>query len=163
MYTPSQSPAVGSIDDLRRFVDRELTAIQREFMQGFQPYDVVWNGDTTPPVLGNGLLSGQFLTIGHLCLANVDLRIGSTTTLATGGWSFSLPVAAQPREQEVIGSGYVFDNGTAFLLCAPNIRAATPDRMYVVAHNAGNLVSQSIPMTWAANDRLHLTMVYPWG
>ena len=57
-------------------------------------YSVAWTSDGTAPALNNGTLTGYYKLIGKTCFVRVKLLIGSTSTMGTGAWQFSLPFTA---------------------------------------------------------------------
>ena len=67
-----------------------LTALQA----AWTAYTPTWTAVTTNPSLGNGTLTGSYHRIGKTIFFTISLTIGSTTTLGSGGWIFSLPVNA---------------------------------------------------------------------
>lgn len=60
-------------------------------MGEWENYTPVWTGTTTNPTLGNGTLVGRSTLIGKTVKFEIFLKIGSTTTAATGLWHFTIP------------------------------------------------------------------------
>jgi hypothetical protein len=76
---------------------RELAERIEAVLGGFgawQAYTPVWTATTTAPVLGNGVLAGRYCQIGKQVTGRIRLELGSTSTMGSGFWRFSLPVAA---------------------------------------------------------------------
>jgi hypothetical protein len=75
------------------------------------PYTPTWTGQTTNPTLGNGTVTGSYLLFGRVMDVFVQLVIGSTTTLGTGQWLFSLPIPLSGTA--TTGTGFVTSGGGA--------------------------------------------------
>jgi len=58
-------------------------------------YTPAWTQSTTNPTLGDGTLNGRYTRIGDTVFFEIRLTIGSTTTLGTGNFQFTLPTNAQ--------------------------------------------------------------------
>jgi len=73
-------------------------------------YSVTWASSGTQPAIGDGTLSGTYHWSGSEVTATIVLIKGSTTSLGTGTYTFSLPFTAKHK---TVGSAYVFVSGTA--------------------------------------------------
>jgi hypothetical protein len=60
----------------------------------WQSYTPAWTASTTNPTLGNGSLTGQYMLVGKTCHVQLGLSIGSTTTIGSGTYQFSVPFTA---------------------------------------------------------------------
>jgi hypothetical protein len=78
----------------------------------FLPGSVTWTATTTNPVLNNGTLVGYYYGQGKFIDYHINLVIGSTTTLGSGLWLFSLPGSFAGGYASV-GSGFVTSGGGA--------------------------------------------------
>ena len=119
-------------------------------------YTPAWTAASVNPVLGNGSLSAKYVIVGGLCNIQISLTIGSTTTFGTGEWAFSLPVASAAAST---GQACALDSGTAFFIGACKIDSGGTV-LGVFSNNAGTGWSPSQPFTWAANDRIELSLTY---
>jgi hypothetical protein len=128
-----------------------------ETNQTVTTYTPVWTSTGTTPSLGNGALSGYYSVYGNVVLVEIDLTIGSTTSLGTGQYSFSLPLVPgksavgsfyilRPGIQVYSGSTYA-PNGTGTMSAYPN------------ASGAG--VGAANPAAWTAGDTMKLQVSYP--
>lgn len=72
-------------------------------------YTPEWRADTTPPVLGNGTISGKYSVVGQNMFVDLELLIGSTSTVGSGEYSFTPP------------PGYTYDNLTPLGIGAVSI------------------------------------------
>jgi hypothetical protein len=115
-------------------------------------YTPTWTAATTNPSLGNGALVGRYIQIGKTVNVFVQLTIGSTTTLGTGGWIFSVPFAAKvpvsmaflvTMLRSGIGWSYGQTNGGYF---------GYSDRTAPICN--GVSVTSAAPFSWSTNDVL---------
>lgn len=60
-------------------------------------YTPVWTAQTSDPALGNGTLEGRYMRFGKTIFFRVVLTIGSTTTVGSNFWKFTLPFTAKDR------------------------------------------------------------------
>ncbi len=74
-------------------------------------YTPTWTASVVNPSLGNGTLSGTFFQRGRTVNVIVQLVIGSTTTLGTGDWFFTLPITFSGTQP--LGSGFMTSGGGA--------------------------------------------------
>ncbi|MCX5201038.1 hypothetical protein OG897_06125 [Streptomyces sp. NBC_00237] len=141
------------------------TEIRDQFNSMFgawTPYTPTWTAVTTPPALGNGTLTGQYMKIGRTCFTIFVLTMGSTTTYGSGFWKMSLPFTAatvtggspgvfnyiysrSPTPNFMIGSGAV-PNG-----------ASNTDLMYLPSLSVTgdwNALNDTTPVTPAAGEIL---------
>ena len=73
-------------------------------------YTPTWTASTTNPTLGNGSLVGRYVRDGRTITGNINMTLGSTTTIGSGNYSWDLPVAASDTATalcmaEVIATG----------------------------------------------------------
>jgi hypothetical protein len=54
-------------------------------------YSPAWTATTTNPTLGNGTLTGAYMEMGQTVQVRIVLTVGSTTSVGSGVYSFSLP------------------------------------------------------------------------
>ena len=76
--------------------DRDLENYLRLMLStpdAWTDYTPTWTSSGVAPVLNNGTLAGRYVKVGRKATAQIGLTIGSTTTVGTGNWTFSLPVA----------------------------------------------------------------------
>ena len=98
-------------------------------------YTPVWTASTTNPAIGNGTIQGRYIALEEWCWVSVQISVGSTTTLGSGTYSVSLPVAGSVlsggTEQNLfvalnnlgtarhMGIGVIFTGGTTFIVNGP--------------------------------------------
>jgi hypothetical protein len=123
-------------------------------------YTVVWTGQTTNPAIGNGTLVGSFLLHGRLIDVAINLSIGSTTTLGTGSWLFSLPfpIVGTPT----CGSGFVTSSGGSvqadLVSTVTTFIHAAGDIIGILATSGVNVASGS-PAGITTNDAFRVTVL----
>jgi hypothetical protein len=122
-------------------------------------YSPTWTAATTNPVLNNGTLAGYWSRQGRRVLVTIRLIIGSTTTLGSGVWYFSLPWLPSTAFA-YFGTGVITDNGTSYLLASCETLTTGAARVQVYADSIGTQVSNSSPLTWATGDEIRLTIAY---
>jgi hypothetical protein len=57
-------------------------------------YTPAWTTTGTPPTLNNGTLTGKYSRVGKICHFRINLTIGSSTSVGTGDWRWTLPFAS---------------------------------------------------------------------
>lgn len=120
-------------------------------LSGWATYSPSWTAGGGTPTLGNGTLTGRYLTAGDLCHFTMQLTIGSTSSFAgTVAWTFSTPVATQTLGTifqwfAYDTSAYVAANGNA-----PIGGGISTFQCYNIG--AAQSIGASIPFTWATGD-----------
>lgn len=122
-------------------------------------YTPAWTASTTNPTIGNGGLSGVYARSGKTGILSVSIDMGSTTAFGSGTYSIGLPAtwtavnSGVNRCPGVVGmrdnSGATHNTGFAFM--SPNGTALG------VRLNAGNVLTNTTPWTWAQSDFIYLT------
>ncbi len=107
-------------------------------------YTPLWTASGVAPALGNGTLSGRYTAVGKIFTAFIDLSIGTTTTLGTGNWAFSLPVTSTGSP---MGTTLCFQGGNFYFGFA-QINSATTIVGYSPAA-PGALIGAAAPFAWA--------------
>ncbi len=124
----------------------------RHLLGFWEPYPIHWSMTTSPPAVGNGSLQGRYMRIGNTVFVSIRLRIGSTTTVGTGDFVFSLPVPAARTETVQWAGSATTTNGSGTTV-------ATRTGIIVV-DTVGNPFSDSNPGSWPAGYQLYLTVMY---
>jgi hypothetical protein len=146
-------------------------------------YTPVWDGSTTQPSIGNGILSGKWRRVGDSMEVSIYLEIGSTTNVGSGTWRLTLPtgysadqdkLASDPSTSKttygnsavgifsVIDSTASFDGnqGHAFYQFSTYAGGSTEGAFFNFDKTANN-VSNTYPITWADDDSLHVVFSVP--
>jgi hypothetical protein len=74
-----------------------------------------WSSTGTQPVLGNGSLTGKYQRVNKLVFVQMQLVLGSTTTIGTGDYRFTFPFAANVSYGfgSINSTGFMFDVSTS--------------------------------------------------
>lgn len=120
---------------------------------GYSSYAPTWSAATTNPTLGNGTLAGLYRQVNKEVHFLIRLLIGSTTTVGSGGYSWSLPVAAASAF-DPIAWGLLFDASASLSL--PRIGFTTTGTTMALHDMAGVRASGSAPFAVAVNDRFYI-------
>lgn len=121
-------------------------------------YAPTWTGGSSNPAIGNGTLAGYYTRQGRVIVYTFSLDIGSTTTMGTGEWRFSLPFV-NASNQPVVGSAFIFDaTGNAYAAIPFAAASGTYATLYV--HGSNAVVSGTVPITFATGDLIRATLTY---
>lgn len=119
-------------------------------------YTPTWGG-ATAPALGNGTITGQYILADELVFWRLRLVFGSTTTLGTGTYTFSLPVAGDTSGYDVAGHGFARDDSaSAYMPLAARLVGSNCD----LVTGTGSRVNPTTPFAWAAGDSIGLSGMY---
>lgn len=115
-----------------------------------------WTTTGTAPAIGNGTLTARYNKIDdNTYLYYLNFTAGSTTTFGTGTWAFSLPFTSVGSRNQIL-SGWILDSGTDNKVAAGNI-VASDTKIVQITPEGGNVVTNTVPMTWATGDQLTLS------
>lgn len=121
-------------------------------------YTPTWSAPTTPPALGNGILTGAYCQIGKSIWWRLALTMGSTTTYGSGNYTFTLPftpatvLQGQPMGTATIVNGAVKPGSANF-----NAGSA----VYVIRASTEALINQAgAGAAWAAGHTVQLLGCY---
>ena len=125
-------------------------------------YTPTWGvASGTAPTLGNGSLTGTYVRIGDLIYFTVKLVVGSTSTIGSGAYTFTLPVATLGAEIALTGNCAALDAGVAWY------RGYTPNTVengyldkFVMVNASGSLIQNNAPFTFGTNDQILVWGVY---
>lgn len=116
---------------------------------------VGWSSSGTPPTIGNGTISAQYIQVGKLVAYKGRTTMGSTTTFGTGSWQVNLPVTGTGLQ---VGAALVFDASTT-----ANKASAAIDGSGTTAVNlfaVGGPISATVPFTWTTSDKFEWCLIY---
>lgn len=122
-------------------------------------YTPAWTSTGTAPALGNATVDAAYQQFGKTVRFRIFITLGSTSTVGTGSYRFSLPVTAKMGARHPLGPVVIYDSSTT-----------TEDDDYRAVLNStttlkmvkGNstAVSQTNPWTWATSDEFHIQGEY---
>ena len=76
-------------------------------------YTPTWSSTGTAPVLGNGTLTGAWVSAGKLTTFSIKLVMGSTTTYGSGNWTLTLPATPVNKGRQSANAVYWDNSATA--------------------------------------------------
>jgi hypothetical protein len=144
--------------DLDRFRYGTSTGAIKPLMPDWQSYTPVWGSSGTAPNIGNGTLSGRYLLQGKTCTALFEMMLGTTSSLGTGTWNWTLPfTAASPAGTtanfsfvgSARGHGGQWYHGATAVLKGTNLA-----RIY--SHTAVTEWSPTEPVAWTKANTSYL-------
>lgn len=122
---------------------------------GYTSWTPTWTASTTPPVLNNGTLVGDYRRSANSDQVRVrfQLTIGSTTTIGAGTYFIgNLPFAPNAATiGKTVGNLYILDFGTQDRIGGFKFEDLT--KITAIAA-AGGVVTNTNPQTWAVGDIL---------
>jgi hypothetical protein len=121
-------------------------------------YTPTWTASVTNPSLGNGTLTGRYIQMGKTVNFSVQLNIGSTTTLGSGGWMISVPVTSKTQ----ISLGFVvtmLKNGVSWYYGQTNGGFYSYNDRTAPTYNGSPVTSVS-PFNWSTSDVLAFNGTY---
>ena len=151
--------AVGANDLVLTAASGEATGLK--WSADWTSYTPTWSSSGTAPSLGNGTLSGKYLRVGKNVIVQMFFQIGSTSTMGTGQWQFSLPFNSYQLNGSTSGfplSGYLEDAG---VLAYQGVAARkTGANSFAIMTSVSANVTPTTPFTWATSDFFNLELVY---
>jgi hypothetical protein len=120
-------------------------------------YTPTWTGGS--PAIGNGQINGSYIYDGDVCKVSIQLTIGSTTTLGSGAWSFSLPFTSVARVSA--GSAFLFDTSASAAYSGTTWIQASATTVRVALGASTSLAGSATPFAWATGDQLDLYFEFP--
>ncbi len=130
-------------------------------------YTPVWSSSGTQPVLGNGSIAGRYAIVNKIGFAQIRIVVGSTTTVGTGNYYVSFPVAAGGAATGfglITSSFQIYDAsaGTAYNGNASYMGNGSTFRSVIYANStqAANTWGLGSPITPANADEFNFNIVY---
>lgn len=126
-----------------------------------------WGASGTNPTIGNGRLLGRYAKAGRTVAMSFELNIGSTTGVGTGTYRFGYPFATRSgftaSKDALLGWMYGENVATTAYSFFPRYFSTTQFELVYDAASGGNLsniVSQTLPFTWATGDYIVGYLIY---
>lgn len=126
---------------------------------GLQNYTPTWDQTTTSPSLGNSTLTGIWRRWGPLVSYNIAFQLGSTATLGTGAFEFTLPFVVGNSALGGPMAGTVSDVGTASYIGIPRF-FTTSSILIAINLNPPTWVTETQPFSWVTGDSLNVSGMY---
>lgn len=127
-------------------------------------YTPTWASSGVAPVLNNGTLFGRFQQRGQTVIGLIKLTIGNMTTLGTGFYTFTLPVASSDPGNTPNGLVVVFDASTGNFYQGFTTLSTTTVIVPRCYQGAGGgvvaLITGAAPIALAVSDSIAFTFQY---
>ena len=152
--------AVGAVNNTVLTVDSS-TATGLKYSADWTTYTPTWGSSGTAPSLGNGTLTGKYLQVGKNVIVQMFFQIGSTSTMGTGQWQFTLPFNSYQLNGSTSGfalSGYLEDAGVLAYQALAGRKTGANSFALMTSVSAN--VTATAPFTWATSDFFNLELVY---
>jgi hypothetical protein len=120
-------------------------------------YVCSWTGASSNPAIGDGTLVSTYSRYGNQVQVDVALTIGSTTTLGSGVWSFSLPIAVAAGSGHVVGAARIGQTNYGAATVLGTVGTST---VLVYAEGASTAVSGTVPAAWSTGHTLIFSLSY---
>ena len=126
----------------------------------FTSYTPTFTGFSgTPPSLGNGTISGNYLRIGNLVYFSASVVMGTTTTYGSGtGYAISLPFTTTQAVR--FGQAVILDSGTAWYRNYQVESLTQGSGSFVSITNSNTYVGPTSPITFGTNDAIYIAAIY---
>lgn len=154
------------IQELATDVDGALTTMDGrvdalETNPAWSSYTPAWTSSGTAPALGNGTLTGAYIQHGSTVHVRIVLTLGSTSTVGTGLYRFSLPVGGMVNSLLLAifkdaSAGTARFSGT----CEIVTTGATGDNMRINVDSNTGTVGAAIPVVPAVSDQIIIAGTY---
>jgi hypothetical protein len=134
----------------------EILNALKALTEPWSTYTSTWGSSGSAPALGNGTIFGAYQQLRKLLVLNIGLSIGSTSTVGSGNYTFTLPGAGaltwatgSPRNMCSVGirDQSAANHYTAFALLTPGASVIDTIRFH-----GGNVVGAASPFVPAAGD-----------
>jgi hypothetical protein len=153
-----------TFDNLTAGANYEVLSAQSGQTTGLQwvgnitAFTPTWSSSGTQPTLGNGQLAMYYQRYGKMCFVRMYFQVGSTSTVGTGTWLFTLPFT--PTNAGVCGipgNAYVED----FAVAGYRAQFSLSGTQLFLVQSGGNAgISNTVPFTWGTNDYISGQFVY---
>lgn len=128
--------------------------------QPITQFATTWTGTITNPSVGDANVSATYSMASSRVTANITITIGSTTTLGSGTWVFTLPIQSSPVPGAYnIGTARLKCGGSYYCAAALNVPGTSSVQLYV--NDSVNACGPTVPAAWGVGDSLELQIDYP--
>jgi hypothetical protein len=139
---------------------------------GFTPWTIytpIWSSNgATQPVLGNGTLTGRYVSLGATIVGEIRMVAGTTGfNRGTGKYYFSLPTLAVAENFQPMGQVVIRDEGPGLTYFGTSIFNENNDlRMEMWVHgqsasyDEGFPVGADVPFLFGTSDRILVHFMY---
>lgn len=136
----------------------------RDALTGIQAaetsYSPTWTSSGTNPVLNNGSITALWTRVGKMVDVIIVTALGSTTTIGTGIYSWTLPATARLGSRVAVNGGCIFTDASASL----DLGGLTPmlgsTTTVTVRNAAGGGLGATVPVVPAVGDLISIAFRY---
>ena len=118
-----------------------------------------WGNTGTANTLGNGTLSGGYITANDLVFFQILLAWGSTTASGSGNWTFTVPITSTSFGAHLAEVLY-FDSSASANYRGVGINVSTTVIQPVTNASPVAAITSTSPFTWAQSDSLSISGFY---
>jgi hypothetical protein len=131
-------------------------------------YIPVLTGSTTNPVIGNGSITGRYMTVGATVFGEIRIIAGTSAfSRGLGTYKVSLPLAGVVENYQPVGQVVMRDEGPGITYFGTAIfNSNITDRIELYIHSQvatfdeGVAVTESTPFLFSANDKILIQFTY---
>lgn len=138
-----------------------LTAAQLDANapQAWSSYTPTWTATTTSPTLGNGTIVGKYVVHGKTVHYRIVVTFGSTTSVGSGTYLFTPPVAPSITAHQPAGLAEAYDV-SAVVVTMMFARFNNSTTQIACRTTAGTDLGNAVPYTWATGDTIIISGTY---
>jgi hypothetical protein len=152
-------PTNGDVPNVAADIQSLAAAVDGTLGNAFTAYTPAWTATGVAPVVNNGTITGRFKRFGKWGLNSITLTIGTTTTVGTLLYRWSLPAGwTLQNATSIYGVASVFDLSTTTTFVG-TVSAASTTLVTIRTHNAATEASATVPVAPATGDVYNLLMV----
>jgi hypothetical protein len=119
-----------------------------------------WTGSTTNPVKGNGVEIAKYWVAGGMVNAHWKFTLGTTTTIGSGDYAWTLPVAAATDYPiSIVGTGIFQDVSAGGYYPRYAVTVGNAGSFRLLAE-AGTRFGSTTPIAPASTDIIDITLRY---
>ena len=114
-----------------------------------------WSSTGSAPAIGNGTIAGTYWRIGKLIFFIESLILGSTSTVGTGTYTFTIPGVA--ANVGAVAFGVAVDASAALTYGVNCVLSDTTHLVPYPTNVAGSAgITPTVPFTWTTSDALYI-------
>jgi hypothetical protein len=154
---PASTDDVRPHEDIQALAEAVDTDVQT-IVADWSSYTPVWSSSGTAPALGNGTLTGKYKRVGDTVHIRIVLLLGTTSTVGSGTYRFSLPVAGKNNSLMPM----VFKDGSARYsgTCEIVAETTTGDNMRLHVDGGTGTVGAAAPVVPGNGDQIIIAGSY---
>jgi hypothetical protein len=139
--------------DLNTYVRDNLLALGT-----WTSYTPTWTAVTTNPTIGNGSIQGRYMLTTDWCYLWIGVKGGSTTSVGSGQYSLSLPVANVVGWESFVDAQLLDTAVARYPAYGLALSGASTMQIYTIAAGAG--WGSATPMAFGTGDTAILSGKY---